>query len=489
MKLINKYVSVILLSSAVIFSGCATKKEAAPITKQPKLTIIREVPQSIKLNSEYTYTLKVTNNSNYKIDNAIVRENLPNNFELTKVNPPTEEKGRTLAWDLGTMIPNQIEIINITSKPTAAGKINYSGSSATSFYMKPMQVFTEVIAAGLALTASGPEESLVGDEIPVRLAVKNTGTSVVQDIALPHIFPANMTTINGEKQINIKVGDIEVGQSINIPLNLVASQRGKYVNNFTVTTKDGIKVSTDYSVLIKQPKLDFSANAPAVRYVGNIIPYKLEVHNSGDGESRGMEATLILPPDMKFVSANEGGEFNADTVTWTFKDFFPNETKTFVAKLISQDIRVVRATAQVKDKNSNVQKIPLTTDVQGIPAILVNIADVNDPIAVGEIEEYIVTVTNQGSLAATNVIINCELESSMQFARSTGPTVSSAKDSSKITFAPLPSLAPKQQATWHVYVKALKPGDVRFTVNIICDQLERPVTGNESTTFYTENKS
>lgn len=491
MKLTNRYVSAILLATAVAFSGCATKQEAPVVElkkEQPRLTITREVPQDTRLNAEYTYTLKVTNTSDYKIDDVVVTENLPTNFDLVRVSPPTQERAKMLSWDLGIMVPGQTEIINITGKPTAIGKVNYKGDSVASFNLKPMLVFTEVVAPELSLAATGPEEALVGDEVTVKIIVKNTGTSTINDITLPHTFPDNMTTINGDKQINLTVGDLGVAQSTNIPLNIVASKRGKYINEFTVTSKEGVKAKAVYSIVMKQPKLDFSASVPAIRYVGNTIAYKLEVQNSGNGNAKEMETTLSLPTGMKFVSANEGGEFKNDIITWDFKDFMPNETKTFVAKLISNEIRVVKATAQVKAKNADAQKIPLTTDVQGIPAISIDLADVSDPVALGEVEDYIIKVSNQGSLAAKNVIVTCILEDTMQFVKTSGPAQVDSKniDAQKIVFMPIASLGIKQEVTLHAFVKAVKPGDTRFTVSITCDQLDRPVSRNESTTFYKE---
>ena len=46
------------------------------------------------------------------------------------------------------------------------------------------------------------------------------------------------------------------------------------------------------------------------------------------------------------------------------------------------------------------------------------------------------------------------------------------------------TLAPKAKATWEVQVKSIKPGDVRFKVNMNSDQLDRDVEETESTNFY-----
>jgi uncharacterized repeat protein (TIGR01451 family) len=109
--------------------------------------------------------------------------------------------------------------------------------------------------------------------------------------------------------------------------------------------------------------------------------------------------------------------------------------------------------------------------------------DVNDPIAVGEVETYIITITNQGSATDTNIKITGMLEPEMEFVSCGGATAGTA-DGKNITFEPLPSLAPKAKAVWEVKVKAMKAGDVRFKTVLQSDQLTRPVEKTEATRFY-----
>ena len=73
-----------------------------------------------------------------------------------------------------------------------------------------------------------------------------------------------------------------------------------------------------------------------------------------------------------------------------------------------------------------------------------------------------ISLRNQPGFAEdTNVIIKTMLEDSMQFVSATGAT-NGTLSGSTVTFAPLPSLAPKAKASWRVTVKAVKAGDVRL---------------------------
>ena len=53
-----------------------------------------------------------------------------------------------------------------------------------------------------------------------------------------------------------------------------------------------------------------------------------------------------------------------------------------------------------------------------------------------------------------------------------------------MTFSPLATLAPGDEAEWRVTVRAARAGDVRFKVSMTSRMLTRPVEETESTTFY-----
>jgi uncharacterized repeat protein (TIGR01451 family) len=50
------------------------------------------------------------------------------------------------------------------------------------------------------------------------------------------------------------------------------------------------------------------------------------------------------------------------------------------------------------------------TLITGISAVSLEVVDVDDPVKVGARTTYVISVTNQGSAAATNVSIACILE-------------------------------------------------------------------------------
>lgn len=119
----------------------------------------------------------------------------------------------------------------------------------------------------------------------------------------------------------------------------------------------------------------------------------------------------------------------------------------------------------------------------GIPAVLLEVVDVEDPIRIGERTTYVIKVKNQGSAAATNVRIVCILEDNYRYISSAGATASSLEGQT-VRFFPLGALAPQAEVAWRVIVEAVRPGDVRFKTIMNVDQLTRPVEETESTHLY-----
>ena len=88
-----------------------------------------------------------------------------------------------------------------------------------------------------------------------------------------------------------------------------------------------------------------------------------------------------------------------------------------------------------------------------------------------------------GTVAATNVRIEALVPEQMDITRVTGPT-DHRKDGRRIIFQPL-TLQAHSDGRYVVYVRAIKPGDVRFKVDLNADVLTSgPVHEEESTTIY-----
>ena len=94
-------------------------------------------------------------------------------------------------------------------------------------------------------------------------------------------------------------------------------------------------------------------------------------------------------------------------------------------------------------------------------------------------------MVNQGSKAAANVRLAIQLPAEVQTVAAEGPT-RYAIDGNRVLFDGLALLAPKADTIYRIRVKALKPGDLRARFQLLTDDMQGPVTKEESTRVYAD---
>ena len=204
--------------------------------------------------------------------------------------------------------------------------------------------------------------------------------------------------------------------------------------------------------------------------------------NQGDAPAKNAVLIDTIPAGVDFVGASDNGQFAAGTVTWNLGTIAAGQDKTVNITLKPTQATTIQNTVVAQAYCAEARaSAPL--EVKGIPAILLEVVDVNDPIEAGSRETYEITVVNQGSANGTNIVITCTLPPEQEYVSASGPTDAKVVGKS-VTFAPLRSLAPQAKAMYHVVVKGITVGDVRFKVSMISDQVGSPVEETESTHIY-----
>ena len=458
------------------YPSSAKKEEAI-------LLVERVVPKAIRPNKDYTYEVKVTNQSFYKLDQVIITEVLPENFTLIKPFPAPTSRDKVLKWDLGMMAPGQVDVVTVTGKATSPGKIFHRGHAELNSDLGSMTAIMEVVEPVLQFRVIAPSEVILGENIPVKIQFRNGGNAPVLDARLTHSLSRGMTSDTGSNKIVIKVGNIQPNEIKTFDLLLKTKDVGIYENKLIATAKDGVSATAVMKTSVQQPKLKVTAKAPSKRFVGNAIKYTTKIVNTGSATAKNVICRMPIPSGTKFVSADEGGRLEKNVVVWKLGSLQPGEEKAFTSRIIAKKIMVIQTSLRAEALGAAPVVTALVTDVAGIPAILLKMQDINDPVPVGETETYVISVENQGSLAATGIVVKCILEDSMEFVKSVGD-VKSKLVGGNVVFETIKKIEPQDVSTLQVVVRAKKEGDVRFTVEINGNELSRPVREAESTNFY-----
>ncbi len=440
----------------------------------------RLAPAEVRAGETYSYEVKLTNLTRTEIQDLVLTEQIAAALTVTDILPPPDSRdGNTAVWGLGALTAGQSKTVKISGSSSGTGDLE--SCAQVTFSMGACSV-TKVVQPELTLSKTAPAEVLVCDPIPLRFVVTNTGSGIARDVAITDRLPSGWTTGDGRSELAFDAGDLAAGQSREFSATVKASQTGGFVNTATATEAGGLTAEASAETQVRQPVLAATKTGPTFRYIGRPAKFEITVANQGDAPARNAVLTDTIPAGVVFVGASDSGEFAAGKVTWSLGTIAPGASKTVSVTLKPTQAGTIRNTVVAQAYCAEASaSAPL--EVKGIPAVLLEVVDIHDPVELGGQETYEITVLNQGSADGTNIVIACTLPPEEEYVSASGPT--DAKVVGKaITFAPLLSLAPQANVTYRVVVKGVATGDVRFKVSLTSDQVESPVEETESTHIY-----
>jgi uncharacterized repeat protein (TIGR01451 family) len=503
MKRAETILIAVMLIAVITASGCQpqtqvhTVSESPGVAKQPAsppppppvrtthggAAVDRMAPVEVIVGQAFTYKLKVSNITPGPLANVTVVETLPSGFTLKSTAPQATRSGSGLTWNLGRLAAGESKTLAVTGTAAKTGELKYCVDVT---YKLPTACARIVaVQPALRLIKTGPAEVLICEPITFIVTVQNTGSGPATNVRITDELPSGLVAIVDGKETGTVVGNVGTlapGKSARITVNARATKAGTFTNKASASADMGLVASATHPIRVRQPTLAVKKTGPAMRYLGRNATYQVTVSNTGDGQARGTILTDVLPSGMTLISADNGGKASGGKVIWDLGTIEPGASKKVSLTLRADRIGTARNVAMATAKCTKAQG-ETATAIKGIPAILLEVVDVEDPIEIGANVTYRIEVTNQGSAVGTGIKIVATLPPEQTYVSSTGKTKVTVVGKT-VTFAPLGQLAPKAKAVYTIVTKGVKTGDVRFKVELTSDQMTSPVNESESTHIY-----
>jgi uncharacterized repeat protein (TIGR01451 family) len=413
---------------------------------------------------------------------VLVRNPVPGNTRFVGASPEPSIREPELIWQLGTLEAGASRDIVLRLLPNGDGEIN---NCARVQYEHGQCVATKLAKPGIRLDKSGPLQAVLYDMLTYQLTVTNTGSTEVTGIMVTDSLPPGLEHATGRKQLTWDFGNLAPGQRRNVDYQLVAKTTGKLCNRAVATAAGGLRHEIESCVTVSEAKLTLTMRGPARQYMNQPAAYQLTVTNPGTVRLQNVELADPLPGKTTFVSASDGGQLSANEVRWAIGPLEPGASRTVELVLRAGAAERICHEATATAERGLIARAEACTDFEGAAGLQLEVVDTDDPVAVGGTTSYVILVRNQGTAKVTNIRLEARVPEQMAMTRATGPS-DSHKDGQVVRFDPL-TLDPKSDGRYTVYVKALKPGDVRFKVELRADQLTAgPVHVEESTTIFKE---
>lgn len=446
------------------------------------LLVHQVMPGQVRVGQPYAYEIHVTNLTGGTLQNVLVSAESASNMNMTSSTPAaTRAADGSMVWSLGSLGPNETQVIKVNASAPSVGT---SSQCVSVSYNNALCIQTKVVEPALQLVKTITPEALLCDAIVIKYEVKNPGTGLAENVRVRDTLPAGLTTADGKTAIDLDAGTLSPGQSKTLTVNAKATKTGRFESPASAVAAGNLTANAAaVATVVRQPVLTIASKCSERQFLGRDVTFEWTVKNTGDAPAANTVVSSPLPSGAQFVRAAAGGTASGANVTWNLGILAPNESKTVSFTVKPSAMGTLAASASANAACATAVNTQCQTRLEGIPAILLEVVDVEDPIEVGGDVTYIITVTNQGTATGTGIKISAELPEQQGFVSAGGATSGTASGRS-VTFAPLASLAPKAKAEFRVVVKANGEGDVRFRVNMTTDQQKEPVTETESTNLY-----
>ena len=444
------------------------------------LMVHQVMPREVRRGAEFGYQYHVTNVTRGTLQNVNVTLESRSNLDVVNATPAAMSGAAGSVWSLGDLGPCETVVIDVTATANDTG---LASNCISASYNNSLCATTNVVDPDLTIEKRATPRVLKCDQIQLTYNVCNPGTGVAGNVVVRDTL-ANGLTVNGSRSVEIPVGDLAAGECREVSVMAMASATGEYCSPATASSGDGLTANSgEPCTVVVAPDLEIACNARDTQYINRVSTYDFTVSNNGDGPSANTVVNVSLPANAEFRGNSAGGTQTANGVSFALGTLNAGESRNVSVDLVGRAVGNVRVSANATGACADPANTSCQVEYRGIPAILLEVVDIKDPVEVGTETTYRITVTNQGSADGRNILVKAMIPAEQEFVSATGPT-SRTGSGREITFGTLSSLAPGAEATWTVTVRAIAEADARFAVELTSERFTTPIRETESTNLY-----
>ncbi len=466
---------------AVIATGETAKTWVAPAVK-----IEKRGPAHAMVGADVEYTITVINEGDADADQLEVVDLLPPGMQFVRSDPPGAVEGDRVRWSLGSLAAGGSSALSVVLRATRPGRYDNCAQVLLGGRVQDEScVSTEVSSPQIQVSKIGPELAAVGQTVTYTITVTNPNPTPLTGVVVTDEIGEGLAHESGSQTVEAELGTVAPGETKQISIDLVGTAPGTHVNRVVVTADGGVQASAQTQTTFVQPTLQIDKTGPSLRYLNRPVEYTIVVQNPTQIPIPDVVVSDLVPPELRFQEATQGGRLDGNRVVWQLGTLAPGQTRQLVARFIArqegariENVAVATAAYGIRVEDRHL------LEVRGIAGLLLEAVDLRDPLPLGEQGEYQIRVTNQGNAAANGVRITVFLPEGVELVDAQGPSQSQASpDGRRVQFAPVNDLEPQMSLTYRIRVRAVTPGTKVLRIVLEADEpvLTGPVEEQEPT--------
>ncbi len=423
---------------------------------QPDLSLTKSGPANANASATIEYVLTVTNGGTAAAAAVVLSDTLPAAVTFASASRGGVNNAGTVTWPAVSSLAaggSFVDTVRVVA-PAAGGTVvnvaavattTAESSAANNTSSATTTVAPPPASADLSISKSGPATANASDPLEYVLTVSNSGPDAATNVVVSDTLPAGVTFVDasggqtpaGNTVTWPAVASLASGATIADTIHVVAPAGGGTVRNASAvesSTGDpsaANNTSSATTTVAPPPAsadLSISKSGPATANASDPLEYVLTVSNNGPDAATNVVVSDTLPAGVTFVDASGGQTPAGNTVTWPAVASLASgatiaDTIHVVAPAGGGTVRNASAVeSSTGDPSAANNTSSATTTVAPPPASAdLSIsksgpatANASDPL------EYVLTVSNSGPDAATNVVVSDTLPAGVTFVDASG---------------------------------------------------------------------
>ncbi len=398
---------------------------------------ITDSPDPAGIGASILYTITVQNAGPGSSTNVVVQGQLAPGLSFLSSNA---SQGSCVGTDcnLGTLASGGSATVSVVASAAAAGSYATSASAygnasdpATANNLATTTTLVAVPGADLSISMSdSPDPVAPGSNLTYAITVANGGIDAASSTTVTDALPAGAAFVSatassgscsGTTTVTCNLLDVPAGATRTVTIVVKPGSPGTLSNTATVSStindpNPGNNSASTSTQVTNPPagNADLSVSmtdAPDPVGVGALLTYTITVSNGGPSTATGVTVADTLPAGVALVSAipSQGTCTGASPVSCVLGSLASGNSATVIVKVttggagtITNDVQV---TGDQTDSASGNNTASVTTTVIDAPDLVLTMVDAPDPVAVGGLLTYTLTVRNAGNADGTLVTL------------------------------------------------------------------------------------
>lgn len=400
-----------------------------------------------------TYTIVVRNNGPDTATAVEMKDTISSGVcisDITVTQGSYCYESGTITWNVGTLNAGAEGTMTVTVIPENAGTLantaNVYSNNQEEQDPNPnnnlVTVYVTVTSSAdlILLKDSCPKDTIIGSPIEYSITVLNNGPSTANNVIVTDTLPAGVTvqsivTSQGSYQqtgntITFNLGSLNMNDRANIRITVIPNAEGSIENTAKVTSNEpdpNTENNHDSVVNNVGPAADISITKKAssdVIVTGQTFTYTLLVKNLGPSPATDVKVVDTIPSSVSLVSITQSqGNYSqlGNVITFNLGNLVSNGTATIEIKVqptvVGMITNLASASADEIDPNqcnntasvcTFVNKAAAGTDISVVKTHSPEPAGICAPVL------YTITVTNNGPINATGIILDDQMPPSLE---------------------------------------------------------------------------